>query len=524
MRESEALHRSILENIDLSVTLLDMERNIITSNATRTGSVVRGGHGSAARCYEIIRKREKPCERCPAERVLRTGQPVECEETIHDPERGVRHIRAKVLPILDDAQKPTGLVELLEDITERKKTERTQQKLEVQMREAQRLESLGVLAGGIAHDFNNILMGIMGNNDLVRQTLGENTPVERYLNGIEASSRRAAELCRQMLAYAGKGQMEICALDLSHGVLQTRQLLEASIAKTVSLRLDLADNLPMVEVDPAQFRQVLMAFAVNSAEALGDKPGEIHIRTGVERRQNSDPRLSPGTAVLAEGSYVILEVRDNGPGMNEETRSKVFDPFFTTKFPGRGLGLAAAAGIARAHGGGIEVESREGEGSTFRFLLPVSGVPAETAPLREQEAKEAGPPPARFPARILLVDDEMVVREVAREMLERCGYKVVTAGDGQQALDIFLGQDGGFEAVILDMAMPRMDGAEAFRRMHDIHPQVPVLISSGFDEAQAAERFAGLQPAGFLHKPYTLNELDARLRGALRCTSVSDET
>ncbi|HVB38394.1 MAG TPA: ATP-binding protein, partial [Vicinamibacterales bacterium] len=391
-------------------------------------------------------------------------------------------------------------------------------RLEAQVQHAQKLESLGVLAGGIAHDFNNLLLGVLGHAGLARMELAPDSPIHSRLAQIELTAQRAAELTNQMLAYSGKGRFVIQPLDLSNLVHEMAHLLHSVISKKAELRFDFADELPAVNGDVSQIRQIVMNLITNASDAIGEENGTITIRTGMVR---VDPQYLADTYVneaLPDGPYVFVEVSDTGCGMDAATRARIFDPFFTTKFTGRGLGLAAVLGIVRGHHGAIKVYSEPGLGTTFKVLLPAAAEAAlamnVAAPPRE--AWHSG-------GLVLVVDDEEGVRTVAQGVLERCGFDVLEAGDGHEGVEVFRAHAADIRAVLLDMTMPRMSGVEALREIRQIRRDVPVILSSGYSEADAIDhfRFGGDELSGFIQKPYAAAGLVDKLRQVLEgCESV----
>lgn len=388
-----------------------------------------------------------------------------------------------VSPIYDATGAIIGLSHIARDISERKE-------FEEQMRQTQKLESLGVLAGGLAHDFNNLLTGIMGNASLAL----EEHPRSNRLAEILQASERAALLIRQMLAYAGKGRFVVEPIDLSRQVREIVPLLRTSIPKLVELNLRLADDLPAVDGDRAQMQQLIMNLALNGAEAIEDRPGSVTVST---RARVTDAERQ-----------VILEVKDTGSGMTEEVKSRIFDPFYTTKFTGRGLGLSAVMGIIRGHRGTISVVTAPGAGTTFTVVLPAGGGQiADSAPA-ETEARGYG--------KILVVDDEELIRNMARFTLERNGYTVELAGNGEEAVEKFRARPDDFAAVLLDLTMPVLHGGDALREIRRIRRGIPVVLSSGYAEDEAMLRFENFAPAGFLQKPYTATALARRIKQAVR--------
>ncbi|MBN2310183.1 MAG: PAS domain S-box protein [Candidatus Hydrogenedentes bacterium] len=412
--------------------------------------------------------------------------------------------------VRDTHGKPVGLCGVSRDITERKRAEEEREKLQAQLQQAQKLESLGVLAGGIAHDFNNLLMGILGHASLGMLDLEPDSPVRENLAEIETGARRAADLCRQLLAYSGKGRFVIQAVDLSALVKEMGNLLKVSISKKASVHYDLAPDLPAIEADATQVRQVIMNLITNASDALESKEGRIAIRTGLARRHDAAPRDTGLVGELTPGDYVYVEVSDTGCGMSEATRQRMFDPFYTTKFAGRGLGLAAVLGIVRGHGGALDVRSEEGRGTTFRAFFPCSERRAQ--PLTGWDACAND---WRGSGTALVADDEDTVRRLAQRMLERLGFSVYAARDGREAVDLFRRHRDEIRLVLLDMAMPRMDGEEAFLAIRRLHGDVPVVLSSGFDAQDAAARLRDKGLAGFLQKPYQFSALAEMLRRVL---------
>ncbi|HVW87378.1 MAG TPA: response regulator [Bryobacteraceae bacterium] len=395
------------------------------------------------------------------------------------------------------------------DITEQKKREEESRKLEQKMLQTAKLESVGLLAGGIAHDFNNLLTGILGNASLAYEQLSPSSPLRGRLHDVISASQRAADLTRQLLAYAGKGRFLMEPVEVNGLIREISNLVRMSIPRNVDVELALGEA-AQVEADAAQIQQLLMNLIINGAEAIGeDRSGRVVVSTSAER-------LSPAgqsealTDPLPPGRYSVIEVRDNGCGMSAETLAQIFDPFFTTKFTGRGLGLAAAIGIARGHRGSIQVRSTPGAGSTFRILLPVIH---STVPQRLPERTELSG--EHTTGTVLIIDDEPSVRSTATAALEYHGYRVLNAESGARGVDIFEERSADISVVLLDLTMPSMSGEETLRLLRKIRPGVRVILSSGFNETEAMRRFADIQLAGFLQKPYTSGELIESVRAAL---------
>ncbi len=399
---------------------------------------------------------------------------------------------------------------VVRDISQRRREEKERLALEAQIQKTQKLESLGILAGGIAHDFNNLLVGVLGNADLALHDLAPEAPARRSVRDIITAAERATELVRQMLAYAGKGKFLVEVLDLNAVVEEMTHLLDVSISKKAILRFDLNDEIPSIEADATQVRQVVMNLITNASDAIGDRSGVISIRTGAmecDKEYLAETYLDED---LAEGQYVYLEVSDTGHGMDDEIVHKVFDPFFSTKFAGRGLGLAAVLGIVRGHRGAVKVYSEEGKGTTFKVLFPAVKLKAEGKTPSGAQSKLG-----KLCGTVLLVDDEETVRSVGKRMIEHLGCKVVTCEDGAEAIELFRRDPDRFDAVLLDLTMPHMDGDACYRELRRIRPDVRVILSSGYNEAELVARFAGKGLAGFMQKPYRIDTLAEKIGEAL---------
>jgi signal transduction histidine kinase len=388
---------------------------------------------------------------------------------------------------------------------------RERKELEEQLRRAQKLESLGLLAGGVAHDFNNLLTGILGNASLALDLTPPDAQTTDMLRDIVRASERAADLTRQLLAYAGKGNFVIEPVNLSALVLDISDLIRSTAPRNVALELDLKGDVPMIEADATQMQQLVMNLILNAAEATSERSGEVRISTGV-------CVIAPGESVShyrpdppPPGGYVTLQISDDGCGMSETVKAQIFDPFFTTKFTGRGLGLSAALGIVRSHRGAIGVESEEGEGSAFTVLLPaLSSVLPRVEPVKPVRQIEAGEAAA-----VLVIDDEDVVRRAARSTLEHFGYTVFEASSGHGGVDLFSRLHDRISAVVLDLTMPRMDGREVWRRIRRIRPDMKIIISSGFEESDAMKQFADDRSLTFLKKPFTASGLAGKIKEVL---------
>jgi two-component system, cell cycle sensor histidine kinase and response regulator CckA len=372
-------------------------------------------------------------------------------------------------------------------------------RLERNLQQTQRIESLGVLAGGVAHDFNNLLVAILGNADLALHEGIPDRTVRQAVESIRTASLRASELTNQLLAYSGRGQFEVGAVDVAPLIEEMVMLLAPG--RNGAARLDLAYEAPPVRADPAQVRQVVMNLVTNAFDALCGATGEIRVRT---RAVDLDSEPHPLDVITAPpGPYLAIEVGDSGVGMDVSTRRKIFDPFFTTKSSGHGLGLAAVLGIVRGHRGGLRLYTEPGKGSTFEVLFPVA---AEVTPVPKPQL-----PVARSGKTVMVVDDEEMVREVLCHMIEDLGYVSTGASGGADALELAERQDVRIDAAIVDLTMPRMNGRAVVDGLRARRPSLPVILTSGYDR----DRVAAADAAGFLRKPFRFETLEELLRSVL---------
>ncbi|MDG2334586.1 MAG: response regulator [Myxococcota bacterium] len=395
------------------------------------------------------------------------------------------------------------------DVTEMKHGEEERLLLEVRFQRAQRLESLGVLAGGIAHDFNNLLVAMLGHARLAENDLSPHSSVRQNLRSVVKAARQAAELCGQMLAYAGSVPLVTELIELEEVVQEMGDLLRASIPSSTFIQYSFDQGVPLVKGDASQIRQVALNLITNASEAIGERGGEITLVVECLHCDSEGLRAMEFSEDLVSGHFVALTVRDTGSGMDEATRKKIFEPFYTTKFTGRGLGLAAVVGIVRAHGGAVKIESELEKGSAISVLFPAS---EEVGVGSKPGAGTVTVGEWRGQGKILLVEDEESARELARIVLERAGLEVVEAADGLGALEIFGAAPDEFGCILLDLTMPNMDGVETYTKLREIRPEVRVVLCSGYPERAAMARFADVGLSGFLKKPYEPEELLKSLR------------
>ncbi|MFQ5518389.1 MAG: response regulator, partial [Mariprofundus sp.] len=412
-------------------------------------------------------------------------------------------VTQSITPIVTEDGSITGFSAVQRDVTEHR---RMQEKLQ----HTDRVDSLGVLAGGIAHDFNNLLTAILGNAALALRKLDATSPALKYLSSIENASHSAADLCKQMLAYSGKGKFVVKPVNISELVENMGKLIDVSLAKNVVLKYHLSEHLPLINADVAQMQQIVLNLITNASEAIEGKSGVISIATGAMQVDADYLNGCIGSGTIEPGRYISLEISDTGCGMDAETQKKIFDAFFTTKFTGRGLGMSAMLGIVKGHQGALRIYSEPGDGTTIKIIFPISDEQvARAEPLRDTAPKWV------FSGTALVIDDEETVREVASVMLEEVGFEVITANDGVEGVEIFSQNRDKVELILLDMTMPKMGGEACFSELRRIQPDVKVILSSGYNEQDATSRFAGKGLAGFIQKPYAPEALVEKLQEIL---------
>jgi len=513
LRESENKYRILTEKMADVVWITDMDlRNLYVSPSIR--AVL--GFSQEERMGQIITEQLTPDSLAIGLNTLARELALE-KEGRTDPARTVtlvleyyhkngstRWMETLISGIRNDRGALTGLHGLSRDITARLQAEEERDRLQAQLNQTQRLESIGTLAGGIAHDFNNLLMGIQGYASLTLLDLDPSHPHHENLKRIEEQVQSGAELTRQLLGFARGGKYEIRPADLNK-ILKKTSALFGRTKKEIAIHHKFGKDLWIVEVDRGQMEQVLLNLYVNAWHAMPGG-GEIYLET--ENVFLADEKALP--LALAAGRYVKITVADTGTGIDGPTLERIFDPFFTTKAMGRGtgLGLATVYGIVKGHRGMIQVESELGHGTTFTIHLPAS----------EKQAvpeKAAGQALARGSETILLVDDEPLILDVGKRLLEFLGYRVCSAGNGQEALDLYRQKGGEIDLVLLDMVMPGLSGGEVFDQLRQIDPDVRVLLSSGYSIDGQAQRIIERGCRGFLQKPFQVQQLSRKVREIL---------
>jgi len=385
--------------------------------------------------------------------------------------------------------------------------------------QAQKLESLGMLAGGIAHDFNNILQGIVGYTSLMLLKSTTDPSVKQNVEAIAAAADRASQLTKQLLSYAGTTRYQMRPIDLNAMIRENHQLLKMRIPKSVKFVTNFHEPLPKISADYVQLQEAIMNCVTNAAEAIGDNAGTVAIETAV---RDMTPELISRwrwlSGELPPATYVLLSVSDTGCGIDEQTLGKIFDPFFTTKFTGRGLGLAAVLGIVRGHQGGIAVESRVGKGTRLLFALPVIVDPVEAVPEEAPRAPESAEPAAerKSAGKILVIDDEKTVRELISDILESVSLDVTQATDGLDGIAAYVREQQEIDLVMLDLSMPGMSGDKVFQKLREINPDVKVILSSGYAEDDVQNRYSMVRVDGYLQKPFTTRSLITKIQSCLQ--------
>ncbi len=411
-----------------------------------------------------------------------------------------RRIDALIETTLIKYEGESAILGIVTDMTDRNRTEEA-------LRRAQKMESLGVLAGGIAHDFNNLLQAMLGQHHLALRKLQAGDPARENIEKAQKAADRAADLTRKLLAYSGRGKYDTRPVDLTEFIRENIRLLEVAIPKSVALSFECTEPRLIIEADVAQLQQIVMNLVINAAEAIGEKNGLIRVKSYSAHFSPAELRnwmhYDDG---VAAGRYAVVEVTDNGIGMEPDIVNRIFDPFFTTKFAGRGLGLAAVIGIVRGHHGALHVETRPGHGTTFRVAFPASD--ASITPRNPGSHTLAA---AIGTGKILLIDDEPGVREVFQSVLSEYGVTIITAASGEDGIEVYRKEQSAIRLVVLDLSMPGMGGEEAFRQLKRIDPGATIVLSSGYDEEDATRRFEGTGLAGFIQKPYDWDVIEETL-------------
>ena len=419
------------------------------------------------------------------------------EKTLRHPDG--RYFLRRIQPYQDADGHPDGAVITFTDITDRKQAEVIEQKLQ----ETAKLESLGILAGGIAHDFSNILTTILANVTLMGPAVADRTVAAAALADVQAATLRAADLCRQMLAFSGRGRFVVRRVALASLIRDTATLIRASLARSTTLDLRLDADVPAIDVDTAQIQQVLMNLIINASEALPAIGGTVRITTGLAHPGPLSGEVEIVPAQVLAAPHVSLEITDDGAGIEPSLLRRIFEPFYTTKFTGRGLGLAAVQGIVRGHHAALYVRSSLGQSTTFRLLIPVA---ADAVRVEPATAPLAGPEP-RASVTILVVDDEDAVRRTLARILAVHGHHPVLAASGTEAVALVRAAPWRFRLALIDFTMPGLDGFETMTQIRQLVPGMEILIMSGYAGVDVTARFGATPPSSFLQKPLDATSL-----------------
>ncbi len=501
--------RQILDSLPQGVWTLDLHGVTSAANPALERMLGYGPAGIMGRqALDLVLHEARPLAAETLTR-CRQGKP-ECLELplVHHAGNTVwTRINASVL--YDDRGSVCAFLLVVTDISDLKHGERERELTQARAVETQKHDSLGLLAGGIAHDFNNLLAVIIGQIEIVTADPRLETRVIEALSSAIAAAQRAAGLTRQLLDYAGRSQLHECALHLDREAEQLVASLRATLPSGITLAFSVDEGADLtVRGDPERIQQIVSHLLNNAVESYPSSAGTISVRVGREALPAGAVADAHPPDPTEGGAYVFVEVRDQGLGMTPGTLARAFEPFFTTKTSGRGLGLAACMGVAKAHGGFLTAQSELSRGSTFRVYLPF--VQLQQEPL-QTEAFAAADQEKRPPT-VLVVDDEPMIRSFARSMLEMEGYRVVDAASGAEALEILRGQTAEIGGVLLDLSMPGMDGSVVLSTLRTFAPDLPVVIQTGYSAEATAQRLAQWRVRGVLQKPYRANQLLACIR------------
>ncbi|MGQ9732839.1 MAG: ATP-binding protein [Candidatus Zipacnadales bacterium] len=513
LRESEARYRALVESATDSIFVVGPDGIFLFVNRTaaqalgRTPAEIQGRHMAELFPAEIAERQLQVIQQ-----VFYTGQP---QSTLYAPTvtiEGERIYNTSLTPVMEDSGQVAYVLGVTRDVTKLLEAEEKQRRAEARLRQAQKLESLGLFAGGIAHDLGSLLTGVIGNVVFARNKLDPDSPSRPYLDLIEKAALQANHLVEEMFAYSGRAPHVWQTVDLSQEAQEVYTLMAAEVPSGVHLEWAVAEDLPHVAGSATQLREVLLNLITNALDAIRGMGGTVSVQLDGLKLTEQQLATIDAFSELPPGHYVRLRVRDDGPGMDEQTRERIFDPFFSTKPTGRGLGLAMVLGIVRGHGGAIAVDSAPGRGTTFEVLLPS----AEAVRFTEPPLKEASNPADwHGEGTILVVDDGVWVREVARESLEQAGFTVVTARTVEEAITSLRVDPHRFLALVLDLTMPDGNGIDVFQEARRLHPHIPIVLASGWTEEETLAYLRTQHKTRFVRKPYQPQHLLDALREVL---------
>ncbi|MBT4814682.1 MAG: response regulator [Lentisphaerae bacterium] len=518
-RTTAEFHRRVLQGLQAAVVVHAADTRIVMSNQMAAdllgvGEEEMAGKRAPDPAWDFVDEDGTPMVQrdYPVNAVLRT------RNRVTDLLVGIKHhgpdqtvwVVVNAFPLLSPDSTVEKVVVTFTDVSARRRMEEERRELETQILQAQKLESLGALAGGIAHDFNNLLVGILGNADLALDLLPADHRGQTHLAKIKEAATHASDLANQMLAYSGKGRFIVEPVSINAVVDDMAMLLRSSVAKNVSLAFDLADDLPLVDADELQIRQLIMNLITNASDAIGKAAGAVTVRTTVADVSDGGDKGVPPATEIPPGACVSVTVVDDGCGMDETTKRRLFEPFFTTQSAGRGLGMAAVLGIVRGHHAAIQVESKPGVGTTVTVLLPVSACPPSSVSVYQTSAPGTAEPVARG-GTVLVIDDERSMHFVASELLRKHGFVPLMAANGKEGIELFNKHAEEIVTVFLDLTMPDMNGHRVFDELRRRDPAVRVILCSGYSEREASRDFSDSCLAGFLKKPFKGKDFVAKL-------------
>lgn len=500
LRHSECMQRALVESLGEGVGLFDAQDRVVFANRALAETLGVTREDLSSKGFSEFLTEE-------SRRTLAAATPSSGERRTY--EVVLERNPNTLLLVTETRFDPSGshdtlTLRVVRDLTERVVTERRQRDLERELQRSQALQSLAVMAGGVAHDFNNLLCGVVGNAEVALLKVPSDAPpaLSRCLTEILSFAGEAAQLSKQMLAYAGRRSLAIQALEINAEVSAALRLLHATVESKAQLVLELGQELPLVGADRFQLRQVVTNLILNALDAMEGARGTLTLRTESVRL---DPPSNEPYGV-GPGNYVKVTVSDTGVGIRPEARERLFEPFFSTKGAGRGMGLAAAAGIVRAHRGWLGVEDTSSRGTRFAILLPVA---QESMP---RPSSSVAPSDAASPSRsILLIDDEPAVRLVTGRMLSELGHRVVTADSGRRGIELLQAQPDAIDLVVLDLTMPEQSGEQVLEQIRSVRSSIPVVITSGFQAQDASMLLQSPNVVGFLDKPHSMTSLEMLL-------------
>ncbi|MBI4682147.1 MAG: response regulator [Nitrospirae bacterium] len=505
LRRSEKFIKNILESVGEGFIVIDKEYRIISANRAFCEYVKRPVEDITGKhCYEVSHYVNKPCyekgEECPVRHTFETGKPHTVIHTHYDNDGKPSYVEIRSYAMKNESGETISVIELINDITERKK-------LESQLRQAQKMEAVGLLAGGVSHDFNNILTAIVGYGNLLKMKMREDDPLRHNVTQILASVDRGANLTHSLLAFSRKQVMNPRPVNFNTIVESVYKLLKRLIGEDIELKTLLTSEDVTVMADSGQIEQVLMNLATNARDAM---PGGGRLTIETERTELSGEYVI-GHGFGVTGPYVQISVTDNGTGMDEATRAKLFEPFFSTKEVGKGtgLGLAMIYGIIKQHNGYVNVYSEPGEGTTFKIYLPVIAAKIEEPGQSEIISSVGGT------ETILIAEDDDAARELTVTVLKEFGYTVIEAKDGEEAVEKFMANKNRIALLILDVIMPKKSGPEAYNEIKKAMPGIKAVFISGYTTDAIHKKRLLEEDINFVSKPFSPQVILNKIREVL---------